>query len=326
MIACKYHTQLLKGKFNLLDKKTEAKTFLDSYTSSVFTEYESRINEYLDGCGAGFKIEEVKTTYAGGKASVTYRLLIRGTTVDLSTSKSIKCGPCFKNTLSEGDKSTLAFLFFIAKLERDPKISDKIIIFDDPVSSLDEHRRSFTQQQIIKLSQRCKQIIILTHDLYLARQIFEKFENERFEIGTLQIKRREDTSIIEKWQIETDIRTYYFKNYNVILEYLDTGSRDSNHLLEVARCIRPLLEGYYRMKFPREFGKSEWLGNFINKVRNAKSGDSLYSIQPKLVELEDINDYSKKYHHDPNSGADSEHVNDIELQSYSRRPISLIQS
>ena len=221
------------------------------------------------------------------------------------------------------DKSTLAFIFFLAKLDREPNISNKIVVFDDPVSSLDAHRRSFTQQQIIRLSQCCKQVIILTHDLYLAHQVFD---NARVEIATLQIKRKGDASVIEKWDIETDIRSDYFKNYDVISEYLERGSRDSNHLVQVARCIRPLLEGYLRIKFPKEFSQSEWLGNFVDKIRNAGSGDPLCSMQSKVGELGDINDYSKKYHHDQNPGADSEHINDTELQSYSGRALNLIQS
>ncbi len=319
---CRYYKQLLKGRANSTNKKNKAKSFLDSYTPTVFSEYESTINGYLEACGAGFKIEEVKTTYAGGKASVIYKLSIRGTTVDLSMSKSATHSPCFKNTLSEGDKSTLAFIFFLAKLDHDSNTSNKIIVFDDPVSSLDGHRRSFTQQQIIRLSQCCKQVIILTHDLYLARQIFD---NARVEISTLQIKRKGDASAIEKWDIETDIRSDYFKNYDVISDYLERGSRDSNHLAQVARCIRPLLEGYLRIKYPKEFGQSEWLGNFVDKIRNAKNGDLLYSMQLKLGELEDINDYSKKYHHE-NPADDSEHISDTELQSYSKRTLNLIQS
>ena len=114
----------------------------------------------------------------------------------------------------------------------------------------------------MRLSQCCKQVIILTHDLYLVQQVFD---NSRVEIGTLQIKRKGDSSVIEKWDIETDIRSDYFKNYDVISEYLERGSRDSNHLVQVARCIRPLLEGYLRIKFPKEFSQSEWLGNFVEK-------------------------------------------------------------
>lgn len=320
---CNYHKQLIKCKINLTKKKDTARTFLDSYTSDIFNEYESSINEYLETCGAGFKIEEVKPNYSGGKASVIYRLLIRGKKVDLSTPKNAKHCPCFKNTLSEGDKSTLAFIFFLAKLDRDPNICNKVIIFDDPVSSLDGHRRSFTQQQIIRLSQCCKQVIILTHDLYLARQIFD---NARVEINTLQIKRKGDISVIEKWNIEADIRSDYFKNYDVISEYLENGFRDSNHLVQVARCIRPLLEGYLRTKFPKEFSQSEWLGDFLKKIREAQSGDPLFSMESELIELDDINAYSKKYHHDQNPGADSEHITDAELKSYARRVINVIQS
>ncbi len=155
----------------------------------------------------------------------------------------------------------------------------------------------------------------------LARQIFN---NAREEICTLQIKRKGDTSVIEKWDIEKDIRSDYFKNYDIISEYLEKGSRDSSHLIQVARCIRPLLEGYLRIKFPKEFNPSEWLGNFLHKIGQAKSDDPLFSMQSKLAELGCINDYSKKYHHDQNPGADTEHVSDTELQSYSKRALKVL--
>lgn len=319
---CDYYKRLLRSKDIIISRKAEAKAFLDSYTSAVFTDYEIDINSHLENCGAGFKIEEVKTTYVGGKASIIYNLSIMGTKVDLST-KSGKSAPCFKNTLSEGDKNTLAFIFFLAKLERDPNISQKIVVFDDPVSSLDSYRRSFTQQQILRLSQSCKQVIILTHDLYLARQIFS---NARVEICTLQVKRKGDTSVIERWDIEKDIQSDYFQNFDTIDNYIERGPENSAHQIQAVRCIRPLLEGYLRIRFPKEFGKNEWLGNFLDKMRQATPSEPLYSMHLKYDELEDINNYSKKYHHDQNPGADSEPINDTELKSYAQRAINFIQN
>ena len=64
---CRYYKRLLRGRSNSMDKKKKAKAFLDSYTTTVFSEYETNINEYLESCNAGFRIEEVKTIYPGGK-------------------------------------------------------------------------------------------------------------------------------------------------------------------------------------------------------------------------------------------------------------------
>jgi hypothetical protein len=54
---------------------------------------------------------------------------------------------------------------------------------------------------------------------------------------------------------------------------------------------------------------------------------SLAFLAPNLVrvEVEEINDYSKKYHHDSNPGkADSEPINDGELQNYVQRTLAIV--
>jgi hypothetical protein len=48
-------------------------------------------------------------------------------------------------------------------------------------------------------------------------------------------------------------------------------------------------------------------------------------MHPTLEELGSINDYSKKYHHETNPGkADSEPINDCELQGYAQRTLEIV--
>jgi wobble nucleotide-excising tRNase len=54
--------------------------------------------------------------------------------------------PHFKNTLSDSEKRTLAFAFFLSKLKNDKNLENKIIILDDPFSSFDENRKEKTIQ------------------------------------------------------------------------------------------------------------------------------------------------------------------------------------
>jgi len=105
---------------------------------------------------------------------------------------------------------------------------------------------------------------------------------------------------------------------------LEKGPEDDRHMRSVARCIRPLLEGYLRVRKPKEFKAGEWLGNFIEKLSEAEEGDALYSLKPQLMELSDINDYSSKYHHDQNPNADSEPIDDGELSAWARRTLDFI--
>ena len=56
--------------------------------------------------------------------------------------------PSFRNTLSAGDKSTLALALFLAKLNADPALNETIVVLDDPFTSLDSFRRQFTAIEI----------------------------------------------------------------------------------------------------------------------------------------------------------------------------------
>jgi len=50
----------------------------------------------------------------------------------------------------------------------------------------------------------------------------------------------------------------------------------------------------------------------------------LTKAQCILAELEDVNEFSKKYHHRDNPGADTEPITDRELQAYVKRTLDIV--
>jgi wobble nucleotide-excising tRNase len=92
----------------------------------------------------------------------------------------------------------------------------------------------------------------------------------------------------------------------------------------VAKTIRIYLEGYLKIKYPLEFRSKEWTGNFIEKIRNSKKGDSLFHLKGEpLDELIAVNDYAKKFHHDQNQNPASYEVVEAELKQYVSRALEL---
>jgi len=94
--------------------------------------------------------------------------------------------------------------------------------------------------------------------------------------------------------------------------------------LDVARAIRPFLEGWLRARFPGHFQPDEWLGNIIEKIRNADDNSGLQHAQADLSDLEAINDYSRKYHHDQNPKSNSECISGDELHGFVKRTLRLV--
>src|SRR3546814_14723633 len=70
--------------------------------------------------------------------------------------------------MSAGDKNTFALAFFLSQLKRDPHIANKIVVFDDPFTSLDDFRRAMTAKEIVRAGETAKaaQVIVLSHDKF----------------------------------------------------------------------------------------------------------------------------------------------------------------
>ncbi|MDV6300919.1 AAA family ATPase [Dietzia maris] len=82
--------------------------------------------------------------------------------------------------LSEGERTTLSLLYFLRKLEDEQQPgseeSQRIVVIDDPSSSLDREALFATHQWLIDILSGIGQYIVLTHDFSLLR-LFIKSQN-----------------------------------------------------------------------------------------------------------------------------------------------------
>jgi len=315
----------------VLDAKTEkaridtakkmSKTALDQHGNTVLPQFQGLINTLLNNFGVGFRIQNVERSFAGGKASTSYQLLINHVPVELGDPTTSKGEPSFRNTLSAGDRRTLALAFFIAQLKLDPALKEKLVVFDDPFTSQDSSRRRCTQQQICRLANTAKQVIVLSHEASFLKIVHEAYPNSG-DIKTLQLARvGSDETVVAKWDIEDTALSSWDQDVRTLQEFVNESQGNPR---DVVRAIRPMLEGYLRSTCIGSFSDGEWLGDFICKIRNADEDDPASNFQPILNEIEDINDYSKRFHHNNNSAADNEPLDDNELRAYAQRTLNLV--
>jgi wobble nucleotide-excising tRNase len=309
---------LAADKAKLDMEKNAAKAALDEHADTMIHDYETTINQLLKGFGAGFTIANSKKTYLGGTPTSVYQILINNQPVNLGDIATPPGQPCFRTTLSAGDKSTLALAFFLAQLDHDPNKAKKIVVFDDPFNSQDRSRRERTAELLRKYGKECAQLILLSHDPFFLELVYSKLPNAQRH--SLQLSRAPgNATTMEEWDVEKETQDGYFKDHAALSSYLLNGAKD---LIDIARKIRPVLEGYHRYRFPHQFPDNEWLGEMIKRIRDSAGA---HPMHPALEELESINDYSKKYHHETNPGkADNELINDGELQGYAKRTLAIV--
>jgi len=83
-----------------------------------------------------------------------------------------------KNCLSDGEKTALAFAYFLSKFENeintDVKVKESVVVIDDPISSLDDNRLYSTAHLIWRNFKEVKQLIVLSHN-FLFLKFFNSF-------------------------------------------------------------------------------------------------------------------------------------------------------
>ena len=155
----------------------------------------------------------------------------------------------------------------------------------------------------------------------LFRSLYDECPSAATNAKTLQMSKAGGATVIGEWDIEAEVQSSYMKDYSTLLGYYRERKEDPR---AVARAIRPFLEFMLRSRFPGHFQPNEWLGDFIAKIRAADETSGLQHAKADLAELEAINGYSKRYHHEQNPNADTEPINEDELHGYVKRTLRLV--
>jgi wobble nucleotide-excising tRNase len=314
--VCALDTRLQGDKGILEGDKGRARNDLDAHTQRVIALYGQSINRYLERINAGFRITTPTHTYRGGPPSTSYQIVINQNNVDLGDSTTPADRPSFKNTLSAGDRSTLALAFFLAHLEQDATRANKIVVFDDPFTSMDSFRRNHTVHQIYRSGEMCRQVVVLSHEPMFLKVLWDRIPPA--DRKTLQLARiGEDNTTIVEWNIERAVQARYRADIETLLRFFSQGDGER---MDVIQKLRPVLEGYCRNLYPTQFGEQEMMGTIVGKIREAGAAHPLHSI---VEDLDELNVYCRRYHHAENPGAAMEPIDDAELQDYVRRTLRL---
>ena len=202
-------------------------------------------------------------------------------------------------------------------------LSSYVVVIDDPFTSFDSHRKMTTITQLSRLAKKVNQFFLLTHDLHFAND-FNNACNEQ--TLNLKIQNLNGSSVLFLHDIRVEMLTGFNKDLMTLRRFLDGKiPEDAIYLREVIRCIRPTIEGIFRIKYFRYVQETQWLGDFIQMIRDADSASPFYKLKPYLNEIEEINDYSKTYHHS-NPNYIEVGISSIELRNYVKRTIALIEN
>lgn len=175
-----------------------------------------------------------------------------------------------QNTLSEGEKTALAFAYFMSKVTTE--VTNKgqaIIVIDDPISSLDDNRLYSTAFLINNEFKDFKQLFVFSHNMLFLKYInpFFKKEKETFLISKGEIV--DLPASLENFQSPYFYMLESLVNFNKVDEpdYEDARKFLPNY-------IRRILETFFSFKYAQlsnSKGQTPGLPNFIFDIIDYES-------------------------------------------------------
>lgn len=172
-----------------------------------------------------------------------------------------------RNTLSEGEKTALAFAYFMSKVNTE--VSNKgqtIIVIDDPISSLDDNRLYSTAFLIYEEFKDYKQLFVLSHNM-----LFLKYLNPFF-----KSKNEKATFLISKGEIDDlpasleNFQSPYFYMLENIISFKDEAEPDYEDARKyLPNFVRRVLETFFSFKYAQlanNRGQTPGLPDFIDSV------------------------------------------------------------
>ena len=301
--------------------RDRARTALTSYRNNVFPELQLGVNEYLERFNAGYRIDRLQPRNIRSGSDCTYNLVINDVPVEVARNVTVTGEPSFRNTLSAGDRNTLALALYFSALDNNPNLEDTVVVLDDPKSSFDDHRALRTAQETRRMAYRARQVIVLSHDKRFLCDIWQNVD--RSETTALEITRSDDGSSLVTWDVSNDAITEYDRRHRAFRAYLANGSGNER---EVARDLRLHLEGYFRVMCPDEFPPGTSLGNsFVQECQQRVGASSQILDGAKLSALRDILEYAHKFHHDTNLAWESEIINSGQLEGFVKDVLGFVR-
>lgn len=290
-------------------KPLEEKTFNEKkeYAKRVLQDYEEWINKILDKLDASFRLTNfsVPETRRWQLNLFSLKFSDHSEAVPLDWKENESN---LKNTLSESDKRLLAFAFFITDIKKIKNLDEYIIVFDDPMSSLDSNRKLATieliRDSIINEDNKSyNQIIILTHEENFFKFLDDKFRDNKKLLRISYSKTDKNSSIIPCDIEEEFFKEEHFKRIEKYQKNLENDDFSNCDLWDVRKILEHIIDRKYYITIDKEKRKKWWIikwyydKNSWNTFIQWKFLDIYPNIshhdQPQLKEW-DFEDWDKK--------------------------------
>lgn len=165
-------------------------------------------------------------------------------------------GELVNNTLSEGEATFITFLYFMQLLKgsdlAEKANSDRIVVIDDPISSLDSTVlfvvSSLIKEEIKKIKKgpsNVKQLILLTHNIYFHKEVsfIDGRTTKNNDTYYWILRKNNNRSTIHCYENENPIRG----SYELLWDELKNKNQDKISIVTLQNTMRRIYEVYFKI-------------------------------------------------------------------------------
>lgn len=212
--------------------------------------------------------------------------------------------------LSEGEKTAIAFIYFMIKLKEQDDLSKVIVVIDDPISSFDSNKMFHTYSYIKNDLNDVEQLFLLTHNYSFFSMFHEwltsrkkKDQNgnkindwRKYRIDNIIDENGDRYAVINNGGYALNQPSEYDYLFQTLYRYKDKTLKEEEMLL-CANLCRKLLESFLSFKFPKHRDNFKELLNaalpndphrvdkiykYVNKLSHSKHIDVMESSDLNL--------------------------------------------
>ena len=166
------------------------------------------------------------------------------------------------NTLSEGEKTAIAFIYYLVKIsENDNEVSNTILVIDDPISSFDSNHLFNAFTFLVQSCSDCLQLFVLTHNFWFFKLVRDWLKKDTlnsvssfYTIYNVYGELGRNAEIINCNKTLLSYHSEYHFLFSTLLKHRDNTSIDFELSYSLANISRRLLESFMTFKYPNVKG------------------------------------------------------------------------
>lgn len=163
-------------------------------------------------------------------------------------------GTLVEATLSEGEVTFITFLYFLQWIKgsqnEDDVTQDRIIVIDDPISSLDSNVLFVVSSllkdviyNVLAGASNIKQVFVLTHNVYFHKELsfMGNGNNPNKNIRYWTLRKKNDITNIQYYGMDNPISSSYE------LLWKELKEQNDNSVITIQNVMRRIIENYFKI-------------------------------------------------------------------------------